>query len=393
MPQPSQLSRRPRILQCVSHLALGGAERVAMTLIDGLRHEFDFEVFAVRGISDGKIGRTLARDLEQQAIPLHVGLRVPMRYGGVITSGIRMARVLKQVKPDLIHLHTEIPEAAYAAMAACLPKMRFTPVVRTIHNTVFWEFWRRLGRWADRQMPRSFVAGVSPGATEAFLRLRQESGNAALPQPPVTIYNGVPEPRAVSKREKNAGTDPVKIVFGGRFELQKGTDLLPQILAQVRPPNPAGAHLILFGSGAHEPQLRALANHPPPGWKIEVRHPIADFASHLSEYDLVIMPSRYEGLGLVAIEAFLAGTPVMATDAAGLQEALPPDYPWQARAGDANSFATLLQQVLAEPEMWVTVAKAGSTFARTRFAVSTMADEYRSLYQQALANPTALTEQ
>jgi glycosyltransferase involved in cell wall biosynthesis len=203
----------------------------------------------------------------------------------------------------------------------------------------------------------------------------------------VTIYNGVQEPKTLSKRERNAETDPVKIVFGGRFEFQKGTDLLPQILALARPTNPAGAQLVLFGSGAHEPQLRAFANHPPPGWKIEVRHPIPDFASHLGEYDLVIMPSRFEGLGLVAVEAFLADSPVIATDAAGLREALPPDYPWQARAGDANSFATLLQQVLAKPESWAAVAKAGRTFAQTRFAVGTMADAYRSLYHQALAIP------
>jgi glycosyltransferase involved in cell wall biosynthesis len=354
--------------------------------VEALRNEFDFELFAVRGLGDGDVGHTLAEDVRKLGLPLHIGARVPMRFGGVISSGIGMARMVKRVKPDLIHLHTEIPETGYAAMAACLPGTRAAPVVRTIHNTVFWEFWRPLGRWADRQMPRSFVAGVSPGATEAFLRLRKESGGAALPQSPITIYNGVPEPKTVLKREKEAGAKPIQIVFGGRFEFQKGTDLLPQILAQVRPPDPAGARLVLFGSGAHEPQLRALANRPPPGWTIEVRRPIADFASQLGEYDLVIMPSRYEGLGLVAIEAFFAGTPVIATDAEGLREALPPAYPWQAQAGDATSFASLLQSVLTQPESWTNVAEAGRTFARARFTVNAMADAYRSLYRQALAD-------
>jgi len=139
---------------------LGGAERVALTLVAALRDEFDFEIFAVRGLSDGEVGHTLAEEVRQLGLPLHVGARVPMRFGGVITSGIGMACAVKRVKPDLIHLHTEIPETGYAVMAACLPGTRATPVVRTIHNTVFWEFWRPMGRWADRQMPRSFVAGA-----------------------------------------------------------------------------------------------------------------------------------------------------------------------------------------------------------------------------------------
>jgi len=382
MPTPAQ---RPRVLQCVTHLALGGAERVALTLVEALRNDFDFEIFAVRGMADGDVGQQLAQEVRTLGLPLHIGARVPMRFGGVITSGIGLARVIRRVKPDLIHLHTEIPEAAYAAMSLCLPAARHIPVVRTVHNTVFWEFWRRMGRWADRQMPHSFVAGVSPGSANAFLRLRNESGNAALPQPPVTIFNGVPEPKARSKRLRNPATEQIQIVFGGRFEDQKGTDLLPQILAQVRPPSPAGARVVLFGSGAHEPVLRALAQNPPPGWTVEVRRPIPDFASQLGDYDLILMPSRYEGLGLVAVEGFLAGTPVVATNAEGLREALPPDYPWQARVGDVASFATLLQQALNQPETWAALAEAGRAFARTRFTVTAMADAYRTLYRQALA--------
>jgi len=380
----SLLSRRPRILQCVSHLALGGAERVALTLVEALRDEFDFEIFAVRGLGDGEIGRTLAGEVQKLGLPLHIGARVPMRFGGVITSGIGMARAVRRVKPDLIHLHTEIPETGYAVMAACLPGTRATPFVRTIHNTVFWEFWRPMGRWADRQMPRSFVAGVSPGATEAFLRLRQASGGAALPQPPVTIYNGVLEPKTISKRIPKPVTEPVKIVFGGRFEFQKGTDLLPEILSRVCPPKPAGAHLVLFGSGVHEPQLRALAHRPPPGWKVDVRRPISNFASQLGEYDLVIMPSRYEGLALIPIEASFIAAPLVATDAPGLHETLPADHPWIARAGDASSFAAVLQQALDQPERWTMAGENARAFARERFAVKTMADAYRSLYGQAL---------
>ncbi|MFT3868296.1 MAG: glycosyltransferase [Nibricoccus sp.] len=384
MPSPAQPSRRPKILQCVTHLALGGAERVALTLSEALRNEFDFEIFAVRGLGDGKLGQDLARDVVHSGIPLHCGKRVPMKFGGVITSGFGLGRVVRQAKPDLIHLHTEIPEAAYAALITCQPGLRRIPLVRTIHNTVFWAFWPRMGRWADRKMTKTYAAGVSPSAGAALLALRQKSGAAPLPQPPVTIYNGVPEPKS-SLRKPRKEDQPVRIVFGGRFEDQKGTDLLPDILAKAPAPAP-GAHLTLFGSGAHEPLLRKLAQQPPAGWTIELRAPIPDFAQRLGDYDLVLMPSRYEGLGLIAVEAFLAGTPVIGTDAAGFREAFPSDYPWLAQAGDTLSFARLLKAALAEPEKWPKLAESGNALAKTKFAVSTMADGYRSLYHQALAS-------
>jgi glycosyltransferase involved in cell wall biosynthesis len=259
-------------------------------------------------------------------------------------------------------------------------------VVRTIHNTVFWTFWRRMGRWADRQMSRSFVAGVSPGATEAFNRLRRESGGSAPLQPAVTIYNGVPEPKLLPKSFRKAEAEPIKIVFGGRFEEQKGTDLLPQILAQVRPPGPAGARLVLFGSGAQEPQLQAMAKSPPPGWTVEVRRPIPNFAAHLGEYDLVVMPSRYEGLALVSIEASLSGTPIVATEAPGLKETLPSEHPWFARINDASSFASTLQHALDHTELWSKTGEAARAFAQEQFSVRTMRDAYRVLYRQALAS-------
>ncbi|ATC63162.1 hypothetical protein CMV30_03860 [Nibricoccus aquaticus] len=384
-------TRRPRILQVVSHLALGGAERVALNITDALRHDFDFHLYAVRGIEPGELGSSLAAEVHTLGIPLHLGARVPMRFGGVITSGIGLTRVVKRVCPDLIHLHTEIPEAAYAAMVTASPALRAIPVVRTIHNTVFWKFWRALGRWCDRRLPHAFIAGVSPGCVTAFQHLREES-RAPAPPAAITIFNGVPSPSFPQPLPSSDDTQPVKLVFGGRLEEQKGTDLLPAILAQVRPP-PRGAQLVIFGTGSHETLLRKLAQNSPAGWSLELRAPTRDFAQQLSRYDLVLMPSRYEGLGLVAVEAALAGVPVVATDAEGLRDVFPADHPWLAKPGDSTSFAEKLQHALDQPSHWREVALRSQIFAQSHFSIGAMSRAYHQLYHQALRlpseNPTA----
>lgn len=384
---PAPNENRPKILHCISHVALGGAEQVAWTLVEALRGSFDFEIFAVRGVGDGKYGRDWLSKMRAAGIPVHLGANVPMRFGGVITSGFGMARVVRRTRPSLVHLHAEIAEAGYAAMHFLSPNTRGVAMVRTVHNTVYWAFSRRLARWANRRMERGFVAGVSPGATAAFARVHAESGAAIPPVPPETIYNGVPEPKVV-RSESFAAEGPIRLLFGGRFELQKGVDLLPAVLEAVRLPPGRTVQLTLFGSGVFEPRLRELASCPPRGWTVEVNGPALDFRERMPAYDLMLMPSRYEGLGLVAVEALMAGVPVVTTDAEGIGAALPSDYPWRASAGDAGAFATLLTKVLNEPETWGKVAARGRAFARERFSVHTMAERYRALYEQAILGST-----
>ncbi len=381
MSSPHLAPRRPRILQCVSHLALGGAERVAVTLMQSLRADYDFGVYAVRGLADGEVGHALKNQLAALRIPVESGPRIPMRFGGVITGAIGFARIIRRWKPDLVHLHTEIPEASYAAMLAVLPRFQSIPVIRTIHNSVIWSSWPWLGRACDRQLAHAGVACVSKDALKAFNALRTASGAASPSIPPAIIFNGVRSVTSPHPTPPSAGV--IRMVYGGRFEPEKGTDLLPDIVRRTQLPPGCRAHLTIHGSGRHEPKLRSLGRHAPSGWTVEILPPVSDFSSRLSAFDLALLPSRHEGLSLVAIEALLAGIQVVATDAPGLREAIPPNHPWLARVGDAASFAATLQYACANRDRWPVIADAGKEFARERFSAETMAEKYRSLYERA----------
>ncbi|MEO6004736.1 MAG: glycosyltransferase family 4 protein [Opitutus sp.] len=375
--------KRPHVLHVISHLALGGAERVALSIAHSLRGTYDFSVYAVRGLADGDVGRALEQQLSSSKISLHLGPRVPMRYGGIVTGAMGLARAVRRFAPDLLHLHTEIPEASHAALCTFRPGLRRVPVVRTIHNSVIWHFSPALGRACDRKLETAAIAGVSDGAVEAFQSLRAASGAKPPPLPPVTIYNGVASPRSI--RPSGPSGETIRIVYGGRWENEKGTDLLPAIIAQTQLPAGRRAHLTIFGSGRHEPLLRAIASAPPKGWQIEVLSPIPDFAERLSSFDVALLPSRYEGLPLVAIEALLAGIQVVASDAPGLREALPPEHPWLAPVDDAASFAVTLSNVCANQDRWPQLSQSGRDFAATHFAPAGMAAGYDSLYRRVLA--------
>lgn len=378
---PSQRNRPLRVLQFVTRLGLGGAERVALSIEQGLRNDFEFAVFAVRGTERSGIGRAMRQSLIDLNVPLFEGSRVPIKAGGMVVAGFHGARAVRAFRPDIVHLHTEIPESAYAAMIAMVPAHASAAIVRTIHNSVYWHFWPRLGRWCERRMRRSHVACVSQDAMRAFEEFRAGSGAGPLPASPVVVYNGVALPaRARAQRRENAGR--VRVLFAGRFETEKGSDLLPEVFSLVPPP-PGGGEFVVHGSGRHAAALAALAASPPSGWTIRVEPPVADLPERMAGFDLVLMPSRFEGLGMVAVEALLVGLPVIGTDAPGLREALPPDYPWRAAAGDARSFARAFAQALAERARWPAVTLRAQEFAAGRFGFDSMCSSYRTLYLRA----------
>jgi glycosyltransferase involved in cell wall biosynthesis len=370
---------RLRVLHGITHLGLGGAEQVTLTLIRALVDRFDFAVFAARGIEESAVGRAFRYELESRRVPLHTGTRLPIKLGGVVLAGARLGRAIERFRPEAVHLHTEIPEAAYASMTALRRNNVSGPWIRTIHNAVYWASWPRLGRWCERRLGAGRVAAVSEDARAAFEAFRARSGAGPLPNAPVVVPNGV----AVSAAARLAGPRPphlVRILYGGRFEFQKGTDLLPKILSAVALPAGVSAELVLYGSGSHAARLHQLAASPPPRWKVRVEEPVADLTARMANCDLVIVPSRFEGVGLVAVEAALVGKPVVATAAPGLREALPPDHPWRAHPGDAAEFAVQLQRALAEAARWPEVTAKARAFVQAKFSVGAMADAYARLY-------------
>lgn len=378
LPNPKS---KPRVLQVITHLALGGAERVAFNLMRGLADRYEFAVYAANGVDPGPVGQSMQKELESLGVKLFLGTNVPIKRGGMAFAGYWGAKAVKEFSPQIIHLHTEIPESSYATMVAMKPSLARIPLVRTIHNTIYWTPWRRLGCWCDRKMQRSFVASVSKGAQDAFEQLRTESHAGALPRSPEIIFNGVVvngEPRPIGKLPG----EKIRLIFAGRFEEQKGADLLESIIRQTRAPRPC--ELMIYGSGTYEPALQALAANPPAGWTIEINGPTPDLASRLPDFDLLLMPSRYEGLALLAIEAALLGLPTVATDGPGIREGFPDNYPFLARAGDAGDFARLLHGALNNPASWAKPAESAQRFAKQYFDVSVMANAYDKLYRRAM---------
>ena len=385
---PAASSSTPplRVLQVITRLGLGGAERVALAIVRELRAEMAFAVFTVHGMGPDEIGGAMRDELAAAGVPWFPGTRVPMKRGGMVPGGLALARAVARFRPDVIHYHSETPESCGAVMMVLSSAGRRIPVVRTIHNSIFWRFWPRIGRWCDRRLAPDHIACVSVAARDEFRRYRQDSGAAAPAAEPVIIYNGVALP-ARPPREAPGNPQRLRLLFAGRFEDQKGTDILCAALPRVELADGVQGELVCVGHGAHETRLRALAANPPRHWQVQVRPPVSDLAALLPDFDLVVMPSRFEGLGLVAVEAVLCGVPLVATAVPGLQEALPADYPWRARPEDPADLAAQISRALRSSAPWRSATASAQDFVRARFDPAAMGAAYRRLYAAAAGRP------
>lgn len=171
---------------------------------------------------------------------------------------------------------------------------------------------RALSPWLSRV--QGFVA-----IDQAQARvLREEWGVRA---PVLVVPNRVSLRGAAPQTPASASDGRLRVGYVGRFALhQKGLDWLAQTLLE-EPALAQACRWLFQGRGPGEPLLQTLASSLGPH-RVEVV-PFAPIEQALARSDLLLLPSRYEGLPLVALEATARGWPVVASDRAGLGELLP----------------------------------------------------------------------
>src|SRR4029077_142348 len=104
----------------------------------------------------------------------------------------------------------------------------------------------------------------------------------------------------------------------------------------------------------------------------------------------LVVPSREEGLGLVAVEAQLCETPVVAFDSGGLRDIVE-DHATGLLVKDFESraLATAIDDLLEKPERAIQLGKAGRRSALRVFAPDAVARSYESIYRDAVTRHAA----
>jgi glycosyltransferase involved in cell wall biosynthesis len=200
-------------------------------------------------------------------------------------------REARRVRPDVIHAHWWFPGGLAGVIASRLTGI---PLVVTVHGSDLHLPIRALGRAVLR---RAIVVGTVSDALRGSVQERFGVDADVLRMPAHL-------PTVAAFRP--ADPPPLRLVAVGRNQPEKGFDVL------VRALDGLDADLDVFGTGTESLTGGRVRGHG--------ASPRSAIFAALSNAHALVVPSRNEGLGLVALEALAAGRPVIASAVGGLVE-------------------------------------------------------------------------
>ncbi|MFD9409073.1 glycosyltransferase [Streptomyces sp. NPDC059989] len=383
----------------VLHLTQPVEGGVARVVVDLVRAQSAAGLHTVVGCPGGGMLADAAREAGAEVLAWRAG-RAP--GPGLPAEVIGARQLLRRVRPDLLHAHS-----AKAGLAGRLAARGSVPTVFQPHA---WSFdavggataalalrWERYGaRWADRVLCVSEAerrAGESEGITARWSVIRNgvdldhfRPGGPDPGQDKARARAALPLPAAFRGGLADGG--PLAVCVG-RVCLQKGQDILlrawPEVLGTV-----PDARLALVGDGPDTERLRRTA---PPG--VLFAGAASDIRPWLRAADLVVLPSRWEGMALAPLEAMACGRPVLVSDVSGARESLPSG---QGRLclvppEDPTALAKALGRLLAEPRLLAELGEQARQHARTDFDVRRTTDAVTGLYHELLGRPRPLNQE
>jgi glycosyltransferase involved in cell wall biosynthesis len=280
----------------------------------------------------------------------------------------------RNFEPDVVHAHWWFPNGL---VGTWLAKMANVPLVTTLHGTDV-----RLARTVAFSRPGfRHVMHHSTQVTAVSRWLAAEASQVVSAPSPIVA----PMPVAAELFSPGGVRDEKRLLFVGRLNKQKGIELL--LHAVSRMPN-TSIQLDVVGDGDDRDALQQLALglgiadrvH----WHGALPQPkLADFYRRAAA---LVVPSVNEGLGLVAVEAQLCETPVVAFDSGGL-----PDIVQHDRTGilvsevDAGALAAALVSLLERDDRGAALGAAGRLHALATFAPESVARRYADIYRSAIA--------
>ena len=206
-------------------------------------------------------------------------------------------------------------------------------------------------------------------------------------QPIQVVWNGIPVCSARPPLE-----NPPTIAFAGRLVWEKGVDILIKAFARATKSIPS-AHLLIAGKGTAEASLRSLINQLGLKNRVTLLGHLSrsKLEEKLSQAWVQVVPSRWaEPFGIVAIEAMMRGTAVVATDAGGLREIVRHQQTGLLIAPeDVEALATNLERLLRDPHLAEQMGQKGREVALSQFTETHFVDKFVDLYHQVIGNSLA----
>ena len=373
-----------RIFHLITHFSLGGAERVAANIAESQTHGMEYHVVE---IMRGRTAYTpkFIGELEKAGVRCHrswmpdVSFHFLFERIAALLFPLRMLYIMLRWRPDVIHTHTETPDLALYVFSRVFPRMlRRVKIVRTIHNTRLWTGLPRTAQWVEAFFKsRNANIAISDSVRDSYA---ERFGEVA----PI-INNGVAEVEQkdyfnAQRTKLKTQNSKLKILFAGRLEHQKGVVVLCKVLKMLA--GDARFFFTIAGDGSQRTLVeQTLAEIAAEGKSVnaELVPPIFGLAGYMQSFDYLFMPSEFEGLSMLSMEASLNRLPVIANACPGLADTLPANWSLLAHGNNIDDYRRIFNLLPTADRDALT--QQAYAFAKERFSVRTMQERYEAWYK------------
>ncbi len=358
---------RTKITYIIPTLDSGGAERFFVDLIKNL----DREKFEASLILYKRAGLWLG-ELEREGIKCVV---LEKKFLFDISNFIAIYKNIKEIGPDIVH--TQLGADIYGVLAAKLAGIRSivsTEVNTNINESYLYNCLKKFSlRFVDR-----VIAVSSAVLNDAKKRYKINKKKLEV------IYNGIEIERFSIKEKRNNFSDDNPIVFGtiGRLTEQKGHINLIKAFSMLSDKN---AKLLIAGKGELKDDLNQLIITLGLQKRVELCGKVLA-PKFLNEIDVFVLPSIWEGMGIVLVEAALTGLPIIASDVGGVSEVVSSEEAWLVEPGNIEDLRKTIDSLIINFETIETGLKIEKANKRARemFDIAIIADNYQKLYQKLI---------
>ncbi|HWP18000.1 MAG TPA: glycosyltransferase [Burkholderiaceae bacterium] len=345
----------------------GGALQVVF-LLGGLREQGGAHILAC------PVGSAIAEAAQGVATRVH---EIEMRGDADVGMVGRLRRLIRQERPDLVHLHSRRGSDVWGAIAA---RLEGVPVVlsRRVDNPE--------PRWLVPLKYRLYhrVITISEGIREVLLRQGVPQDKVVCVHSAVDTQRYEPgcQDRAWFREEFGVREGELTLAMAAQFIPRKGHHTLIEALPAVLATQP-NVRVLLFGQGPKEGEIRNLAKQK----QLEDRIVFAGFRRDLHRVlpcvDVMVHPASMEGLGVALLQAAACGVPIVAGRAGGIPEIVRPGVNGElVSPEDPAALAAALLPLLRDEMLRLRYGSAGRKLVVSEFSIPAMVAGNASVYQE-----------
>ena len=357
----------------ITELDIGGAERALVKIATGLpRERWTPSVICLSGRGP------LAEPLEAACVPVTcLGANRVFSPGGLWKATVGLTRELRRQQPRILQtflFHANIA-GRLTARRAGVPHV--LSGIRVADRRGRWRL--AVDRWTEGLVEKHVC--VSRGVADFCV---QESGLSE--EKVVVISNGVDvekyrdaEPADLS--EFGVPTDAEVVLAVGRLDPQKDPLLLLNAVGAIAAARPK-LHLLFVGDGPLRGQVEETARR----LGLESRVHLAGWRPEIPQFlkaaSLFVLPSRWEGMPNVVLEAAAAGVPIVATETEGVREIIEPGRTGAlVKTGDTEGLAEAISTALRDRSLPLQMAETLQNKVAERFTWDSVVAQYDRLYE------------